>query len=500
MVPLVRWLRVAAGRVLLTRRLRRALPAEVGELMRSLAGAGLSAALVGGAVRDLLLGRKPKDWDIAAGTGMEELQHLFPDGKPMGGGQTLLVVRGGQPYELTPFRGAALAEDLAHRDFTVNGMALVIGRWDGAGRPHSVRLIDPQGGAGDLAAGVLQACGERRGLIRAAGPGRVDGDQGYVWARERLAEDPLRALRAVRIAAALGLEMEPGLIRALGEVGRGGLRLPADSVDGRGTADPDGGRGVAAERIGAELERLLVSGRPAWGMERLRELGLLGPVAPELLEMVGVEQNEFHAFPVWEHAMLALALTPPDPVLRWAALLHDVGKPRTVSADGEGRRHFYGHEHVGAEMAEALLERLRLPGEMRRRVVHLVRYHMDLHLDGEVGDGAIRRMIRRVGLESLGDLLQLRRADRLASGKRSGDLSAETVALVQQIESVLAAEAALKVTDLAVDGRDVLAAFGRPPGPYVGEVLERLLDEVIDQPCRNRRDGLLARLAELSKL
>lgn len=486
MAPLLRRARVLAGRVLLARRLRRALPAEVGELLRALCGVGVSAALVGGAVRDLLGGIKPKDWDIAAGAPMEVLRRLLPDGREMGGGQTLLVVRGGEPYELTPYRGEGLEADLALRDFTVNGMALLVGRWSRGGRPGEVRLFDPQGGVRDLAAGVLRACGE-------------PGLSGYDRARARLAEDPIRALRAVRIAAALGLEMEPGLVRALREVGQGGLRLglEATSPDGGGPAD---GRAVAAERIGAELERLLMTDRPSWGLERLRELGLLDSVAPELLEMVGVEQNQFHAYPVWEHALLALALTPPDPVLRWAALLHDVGKPRTVSVDQSGQRHFYGHERVGAGMADALLERLRVSGETRRRVVHLIRFHMDLHLDGEVGDPAIRRMIRRVGAENLGDLLQLRRADRLASGMRTGDLSLETVALVQRIESVLAAEGAVKVSDLAVDGHDVTAAFGRPPGPYVGQVLEQLLDEVTEEPSRNRRDYLLDRLAELSKL
>lgn len=457
-------------------------------MLRRLAGADVSAALVGGAVRDLLWGVRPKDWDIAVAAPMEVLLRLFPDGKEMGGGrggQTLLVVRGGEPYELTPLRAGSLEADLALRDFTVNGMALLVGRWGGGVGPEAVRLVDPQGGVRDLAAGVLRACGEQ-------------GEPAYSRARARLAEDPVRALRAVRIAAALGLEMEPGLVRALREVGQEGLGLGPEPGGGRAAAGP--GRAVAAERVGAELERLLITPRPAWGLERLRGLGLLASVAPELLEMVGVEQNQFHAYPVWEHALMALALTPPDPVLRWAALLHDVGKPRTVSVDEAGQRHFYGHERVGAEMADALLERLRVSGETRRRAVHLIRFHMDLHLDGEVGDPAIRRMIRRVGAENLGDLLQLRRADRLASGKRSGDLSLETVALVQRIEAVLAAEAALKVSDLAVDGHDVTAAFGRPPGPYVGQVLEQLLDEVTEEPARNRRDYLLKRLAELSKL
>jgi len=149
-------------------------------------------------------------------------------------------------------------------------------------------------------------------------------------------------------------------------------------------------------------------------------------------------------------------------------------------------------------MVDSLLARLRFPGEVRRSVVHLVRYHMDLHLDGPVTDGALRRMIRRIGVGHMGDLVELRRADRLASGMREGDLSTDTVFVLQQIERVLAADAALKVTDLAVNGDDVVAAFAMPPGPYVGAVLQRLLDEVLEDPARNSRTALLARLVELS--
>ncbi|MFZ5813863.1 MAG: CCA tRNA nucleotidyltransferase [Bacillota bacterium] len=440
------------GRLTLPVRLDRALPPAARAILERLAGEGHEAGLVGGAVRDLLLGRRPKDWDMVTSATADRILALFPQGRLIGAARetgTVLIPLEGTAYEITPYRGDGLLADLSRRDFTINAMALGI---DG-------RLLDPLGGREDLARGLLRACGS---------------------ADERIAEDPLRMLRAVRLAAQFDLAIEPGLAAA---IRRAAPRLA----------------GVAPERIGMEFGRLLVTDRPAWGMERLREWGLLPSFAPELLEMVGVEQNRYHAYTVWEHALLALALVGPELHLRLAALLHDVAKPRCLSVDEAGNRHFYRHESVGAEMAGALLERLRFDSETRQRVVHLVRYHMDLHLDGEASDSALRRMIRRIGLEQMHDLIQLRRADRLASGMRQGDLSPETVQILQQMQRIIAEDAALKVTDLAVDGHDVMAAFGRGPGPYVGEVLEQLLDEVTEEPSRNDREWLLKRLAELAR-
>jgi len=447
----LRSLRLGWAALRLPGRLRRALPPAGRALMDSLAGAGHEVAVVGGAVRDLLLGRTPKDWDLATSASPDEILALIPEGKQIGVARetgTVLVPRDGVVYEITPYRGGDLAADLALRDFTMDAMAFVSGRG----------FVDPLGGRRDLAEGLLRACGRPE---------------------DRLAEDPLRTLRAVRLAAEFHLEIEPALLRAI----RGAAPLLSR---------------VAPERIGTEFGRLLVTDRPAWGMQRLRELNLLEQFAPELLEMVGVEQNQYHAFPVWEHALMALALVPPALHLRLAALLHDVAKPRCLSVDEEGNRHFYRHELVGAEMADELLRRLRFDNDIRTRTVHLVRYHMDLHLDGPVTDAAIRRMVRRIGLEYMDDLVQLRRADRLASGKREGDLGPETMALLDEVRRVLAADAALKVTDLAVDGHDVMAAFGRGPGPYVGEVLKALLDEVVEDPGRNRREVLLRRLQEMA--
>lgn len=436
------------GRLVLPRRLRAQLPPQVAQVLQTLADAQHEAYLVGGCVRDLLLGRTPHDWDVATSAAPERVAALFASVVQTGVAHgTVIVIVGGTPVEVTQYRaGDTLAADLAHRDLTVNAMALSL-----AGQ-----LIDPLGGWSDL----------RRGVARA--PGR---------AVDRLAEDPLRALRAIRVAAGLNLELDPQLAAALPEVA------------------PRLGR-VAPERLGQEFTRLLTTDRPGWALEEARKAGLLAAIAPELLEGVGLEQNEYHAYTVWEHIVLACQLTPPDPVLRWAGLLHDIGKPRCLSTGPDGRRHFYRHELVGADMADDLLTRWRLPGDVRRRVVHLVRYHMDLHLDMAMSDSAIRRMIRRIGRENIPDLLEVRRADRLASGTRTGDLGEDTLFLLAQIKRILQEDAAWSVRDLAISGRDVMAELHLPPGPAVGRVLEAALEWAVEEPARNRREALLAWLQQ----
>lgn len=445
-----RW-QVWAGKRSLKWRLRRTLPTVAREVLQRLQGAGHEAWLVGGCVRDLLLGHPPKDWDMATSATPEQILMLYPHGRIMGaarGGNTVLVPLAGTPYEITPYRGPDLAADLARRDLTMNAMALTA---DGT-------LQDPLGGLQDLSEGRIRACGE---------------------ARDRFTEDPLRMLRAIRLAAELDFVLDDGV------------------TDATVTLAPTIAT-VAPERVGSELCRLLVTPRPAWAMEQVRELGLLPWIAPELQAMVGVAQNEYHAYPVWEHALLALQLVPSTLMLRLAALLHDVGKPTTLSVDEAGRRHFYGHELAGAQMAADLLERWRVDGNTRSQVVHLVRYHMDVHFSEDVSDAALRRMIRRIGLEAMDDLLQLRRADRLASGLRTGDLAPETVRIMNRVQQLLVSDAALKVTDLAVNGDDVLAAFGRPAGPYVGAVLNQLLEEVLVEPAHNQRAWLLTRLQAMA--
>jgi putative nucleotidyltransferase with HDIG domain len=255
---------------------------------------------------------------------------------------------------------------------------------------------------------------------------------------------------------------------------------------------------VAAERLSAELERMLGAAEPSRGFEVLREAGLLEIWLPELARCRGVPQNRFHAYDVYFHSLYTCDAAPVGkPDVRWAALLHDIGKPATrVERDGEGT--FYNHQFVSAELADGLLERLRFPVDRRARIVHLVREHMFDYRPGW-SDAALRRWLRRVGPEQVADLFDLRIADMLGNGLKQGF----PVAIEQmrvRIERLMAASRALEVTDLAVDGNDVMRELGLDPGPAVGEALEALLEEVIDDPSRNTREHLLARLGTRRRL
>ncbi|GAB6877662.1 CCA tRNA nucleotidyltransferase [Thermaerobacter litoralis] len=446
------------------RRFHRLVPAPVREVLGRLHEHGHGAFLVGGCVRDLLMGRPPKDWDVATSARPEEVRRIFPRTLPTGIEHGTVTVRlRGFSVEVTTFRQEAgysdhrhpdrveftrdLRADLERRDLTINAMAL----------DHTGRLHDPLGGLDDLEQGVVRAVG--------------DPD-------ERFREDALRLLRVVRFAARLGYRVEPRTEAALARC--------APLI-----------RHVSWERIREEMAGLLVSPRPAWGMELLRRSGLLDPIWPELLEGVGVAQNVHHAYTVWEHNLLACQYTPPVLRLRLAGLLHDVGKPRTVSVDAQGERHFYHHEVVGAQMAREMLRRLRFDNETVRHVAHLVRHHLALHHYPGMTDAAIRRLIQRIGFDYLEDLIILRVADRAASGTKRAPISRGAYRLLTRMEKILEQDAAFSLHDLAVDGHDVMAATGLEPGPAIGWILQQLLEDVLDEPGRNRRDWLLERAAEL---
>jgi len=260
---------------------------------------------------------------------------------------------------------------------------------------------------------------------------------------------------------------------------------------------------VSAERIRQEVHRILMSDEPARGFELLRTTGLLEIFWPELLEGVSVEQNRHHAFTIWEHSLgslqaMAEALEE-DPSLRLASLLHDVAKARCLSVDEEGERHFYNHQVVGAAVARRMLKRLRYDNRTIERVVHLIENHMALHHYPEMKDAAIRRLINRVGLENIHDLIQLRIADRAGSGTKDTPLSRGTLHLLRRIERVLEEDAAFGLEDLAVDGNDVMRVAEIEPGPEVGEILNQLLEEVLDEPSLNQKDVLEQRIKELAQ-
>jgi len=335
-----------------------------------------------------------------------------------------------------------LAEDLARRDFRMNMIARAL---------PSGEIVDPLGGTAD---------------IRAR---RID-----IVTPTSFTDDPLRMLRAAQFAARLEYDVSPEL--------RAAMACAATLV-----------RTVSAERIHDELAKLLVkAAKPSIGFELLRETGVLAQLWPELLEGVGVEQNEWHAYDVWQHSMATLDASPAgDLTGRLAALFHDIGKPRTK--DGP---HFYRHELVGAEMTAAMLERYRFSNEVTGLTQHLVRQHMYV-ADPELSDAGLRRFIRRIGPENIERLFDLRHADIRGSGLPKRDESNEI--FEGRVHAELARKPAFSIRELAVDGDDVIAALirrGDAPSGFrgdkrVGAALRNLFEQVTDEPERNERTLLL---------
>jgi tRNA nucleotidyltransferase (CCA-adding enzyme) len=427
-----------------------------------LAEEGFEAYLVGGGVRDLLLDRRVEDWDVATSAPPEAVLGLWPKAVPTGLRHGTVTLRGpAGPLEVTTFRtegsysdgrrpdwvnlDATLEEDLARRDFTVNAMAF---------DPARRLLIDPQGGLQDLEARRLRTVGD---------------------AEQRFAEDGLRPLRGIRLAAVLELTIDGETLAAMGRA--------REKV-----------AGVAPERVRGELMKLMAAPKPSVGVELLRRTGLLELVLPEILEGRDTPQNRFHAYDVYEHSLRTLDRAPGEkPLVRLAALLHDVAKPRTRRVvDGEGT--FYDHQLVGAEMARDILDRLRFSRAERDRVIHLVREHL-FHYTEEWSDAAVRRFLRRVGPENVEDLFDLRVADDHAHGTGK-DSSQALKALAARIRAIRERDEAIKVEDLAVGGDDVMAELGLASGPKVGRVLNDLLEQVLEHPQWNTRERLLALMRE----
>lgn len=424
---------------------------------------GRQAYLVGGHVRDVLLGREPDPtWDVATDVHPDEVTRRFarvvPTGLKHG---TVLIVVGTMRVECTTFRRESaygdarrpdsvewtndLREDLARRDLTVNAMAF---------DPLSGVFEDPFDGLTDLEVGRLRAVGDPR---------------------LRFNEDALRPLRVARFTATLDMEPDSAT--------RDAMRIDRERLGS-----------LAAERVREELRTMLRARRPSRGLDLMQETGMLDQWLPELEACVGVEQNRFHAHDVYRHSVLACDAAPQDrEVVRWAALLHDIGKP-LVRELRNGEATFYRHEVVGADLVRDRLEALRFPNEQRERIVHLVREHMFDYHDAW-SDAAIRRWLRRVGTDAVEDLFTLRAADAEATGvsqEPRGDLAE----LRARIGEVLAADNALTVQGLAVDGADVMRILAIDPGPAVGEVLEGLLEDVIEDPALNERSRLIERLEQ----
>ncbi len=462
-----------------------AIPAPVGALLDELWRAGHAAYVVGGSLRDALLGRAAADWDLATDARPEQILALFPDAVYENRFGTVVVRREGAAYEITTFRtdheyadhrrphriefGARIEDDLARRDFTVNAMAWgwsperdapgtaesgepqrrALGQV-GPDRPErgeaspGPSFVDPFGGRRDVEARILRAVGDPH---------------------ERFTEDALRMVRAVRLAATLGFTIETGTLEAIATHARLASHL-------------------SGERIATELEKLLAAPKPSIGLRLMAETGLLAVVLPELAAQRGIPQDKIPGEDLFDHTLRTVDAAPAGrPIVRLAALLHDLGKPATF-ADG----HFHGHEIVGAEVAGDLLRRLRMPRAIIERVTLLVRHHMFTY-EGTWSDAAVRRFIARIGRHALEELFELREADSVGSG-----LPADSFGLTElrrRVAEQLEAQVALDRADLVINGDDLIAEFGLAPGPVIGLILDELLDRVIADPGLNDRPSLL---------
>jgi tRNA nucleotidyltransferase (CCA-adding enzyme) len=441
-------------------------PRDVFALCERLRASGKRAWIVGGCVRDMLMGRPDaNDWDICTDARPKELLSIFPRAIPTGIAHgTVTVVANKRHYEVTTLRGESaysdgrhpdavhfvddITADLARRDFTVNAIAV---------DPLDGKVIDPFDGRKDLAARTLRAVGDPR---------------------ERFSEDGLRVLRAARFVATLEMNLDPATESAI---------EPTLSTF----------RKVSQERVRDEWVKAMKARAPSRAFDVMRRTGILGVTCPELLEGVGMEQNKWHAFDVWGHAMACLDACTGDPILRVAALLHDVGKPRTRAwSDKTSDWTFYTHEQVGAEIAEPIASRLRFSNDEKDRIVALVRHHL-FHYQSDWSDAAVRKWMKRVGPERIEDLYVLNEADVRGKGRDcSADLAALD-ALKAHVERVVAAGAAFSVRDLKVNGRDLMTELKMKPGPELGRVLDALLELVLADPSLNAREALLAKAQEI---
>jgi len=432
-------------------RLRMDIPEFVTAVMERLRAEGYEAYVVGGAVRDFCMGRSAADWDIATSAQPGEVEALFKDVRSFSlKHETVTLVSGERGYEVSSFRGPRLGGeglegDLGHRDFTMNAMA-----YD----PADKKLIDPFGGRHDILVKRIRAVGNPA---------------------DRFREDPLRMLRGVRLAVELGFRIESATQSCF--VSMAHLL-----------------RETARERVRDELLKLLMSPRPAEGIRLMKRLGILAIVIPELLESVGVRQNpQYHRFTVFRHILETVDRAEPEPVIRLAALLHDIAKPRAREKIA-GKYRFYGHDEASAALAREILERLKFGKETIDRAVRLIANHMrDLDYRSDWSDGAVRRLIRSIGEENIRLFLSFRRADLLAHG-----VIDEKMALFEElgkrIEELLEIPFPKKTPDLAIDGHIVMEVLHLEQGPEVGRILALLMEKVIDNPELNTEESLIAML------
>ncbi len=435
------------------------IPKPIEAICRVLRADGYQAYLVGGAVRDSLMGKTPKDYDIVTDSLPHVVEGIFPQsiatGKRFG---TITVRSEGTSVEVTTMRRDGtysdqrhpdtveytkeLKEDLARRDFTINAIAY---------SPFEGKFFDPFFGIRDI----------KRKQIRSVG-----------CPRERFSEDPLRILRCLRFSATLGFSILAETLEAINP----------------STLDV-----VSLERIRDEFSKLLLAEDNLPTLELLFTTGVLKQILPELVAGHGIRQGGNHKWDVLGHSLVTASVITPSLHLRLAGLLHDVGKSKTYLETDDGLQ-FHQHHKVGAEETRTILRRLRYSNQEVERVAHLVENHM-FNLHPESTDRAIRRLLARVGADHILDLLELRRADILAQRFHAPSALAYGQALAHRVQEILQDGSALSLSDLSVRGDDLVSTLNIPPGKKIGEILSYLLEQVLEEPHLNTRSRLL-KLAE----
>lgn len=448
------------------------IPEEIQSITEKLEAAGFEAYVVGGPVRDFLMGKTPKDWDMTTDAKPEDIQKLFPHSFYNNTFGTVTVINEEvadncvKTVEITTYRTEtgysdsrhpdqvsftpSLEEDLKRRDFTINALAL-------REKDGKEEIIDLFKGKEDLKAKLIRAVGNPD---------------------DRFSEDALRMLRAVRFAVQLDFQIEEETFASVCQ--------NAQSL-----------QKISAERIRDEFTKIILSDDPARGVELLRESGLLSYVIPELEAGVGVTQNRHHIYTIYEHLLMSLKTCPSKKLeVRLAALLHDIAKPQTKVGEGLDST-FYNHDYVGAKVTEKILKRLKFPGKTIEKTSLLVKNHMFYYNTGEVSESGVRRLIARVGKENLQDLMDLRIADRLGSGTPKGK-PYKLRHLEYLIEKVSKDPISPKM--LKIKGQDIMELLQIEPGPKVGAILKVLLAEIIEDPEKNEQEYLKKRVKELYEL
>jgi poly(A) polymerase/tRNA nucleotidyltransferase (CCA-adding enzyme) len=456
------------------------IPTEVIDTVKTLKNNGFEAYLIGGCVRDLLLDRKPKDWDITTDATPEEIIPLFKDTFYENNYGTVGIVNEEakdetlKVIEITPYRLEAeysdnrrpdhvtfsknLEDDLQRRDFTINAIALDIKI---VGKKITGEYLDYYNGHEDLQAKIIRTVGD---------------------AHDRFSEDGLRILRAVRIATEIGFEIDKKTEKAL----INNVSLLSN---------------IAKERIRDEFTKIIMSDSPMAGLVYCRKLGLLPFISPDIEASISIEQSRSHIYDVFEHSLRSLQHCADKKYsleMRLASLFHDIGKPATRRWDKEQNLWtFYGHEVVGSKMVAKILAELRFPKKIIEKVTKLVRWHMFFADTEQISLSAVRRIISSVGRDNIWDLMNLRGADRMGMGRPK-----ESPYRLRKYHSMVeeAMTDPVSVGMLKIDGAEVMKVTEEAPNPKIGYILHALLEEVLDNPALNTEEYLKKRSKELIKL